>query len=394
MFGGSSWQWEPRRGQYYLHNFLREQPDLNYHCPQVQDAILDVCRHWLDIGVDGFRLDVCAFYFHDARLRDNPPNPSRPTGASFMFNPYSMQLHVRDIGQPENLEFLRRLRALCETYDSDPARERVLLGELHESEAASLHHAYTSADRLQLAYGYWLLGADGIDAGLIRDTSRELGEELSDGWPCWALDNHDFPRSATRLGREGPPLALTAALTCLRGASCLYQGSELGLPQADVPYERLVDPYGREFWPAFRGRDGARTPIPWEAEAPHCGFSEAEPWLPIPEAHATLAVDAQRSLPGSTLNRLRRFLNWRREDAALRCGSIRFLEVPEPVLGFVRRHQGRAVTCLFNLGPDEVHLDLPDDCLGKPMEGHGFEYVRGRGCVVLPAQGAYFGEMA
>ena len=119
MFGGSSWQWEPRRGQYYLHNFLREQPDLNYHCPQVQDAILDVCRHWLDIGVDGFRLDVCAFYFHDARLRDNPPNPSRPTGASFMFNPYSMQLHVRDIGQPENLEFLRRLRALCETYDGD-----------------------------------------------------------------------------------------------------------------------------------------------------------------------------------------------------------------------------------------------------------------------------------
>ena len=391
VFGGSSWQWEPRRGQYYLHNFLRQQPDLNYHDPEVQEAILDVCRHWLDMGVDGFRLDVCAFYFHDAELRDNPPNPTPPTGSSFMFNPYSMQLHVRDIGQPENLAFLRRLRELCESYGED----RVLLGELHESEAASLHHAYTSADRLQLAYGYWLLGADEIDAELVRRTSVELGHELSDGWPCWALDNHDFPRSASRLGGEKPPLALTAALTCLRGASCLYQGAELGLPEADVPYERLVDPYGREFWPAFRGRDGSRTPMPWEAEAPHCGFSEVEPWLPVPDAHAALAADRQRALPGSTLNRLRRFLNWRRQDPALRRGGIRFLaELPEPALGFVRMHQGRSVICLFNLGCDEIRLDLPDAELGRALEGHGFEHVRGEGCVTLPAQGAYFGESA
>lgn len=139
VFGGSSWQWEPRRDQYYLHNFLREQPDLNFHCEAVRTAILDVCRHWLDLGVDGFRLDVCAFYFHNPTLPDNPPNPKRPLGSSFLFNPYSLQHHIQDIGQPENLAFLAELRQLADSYG-----DRLLLGELHESEAESLHRAYTT----------------------------------------------------------------------------------------------------------------------------------------------------------------------------------------------------------------------------------------------------------
>lgn len=389
VFGGSSWQWEPRRSQYYLHNFLRQQPDLNFHNLDVQKAVLDVCRYWLDRGVDGFRLDVCAFYFHDRKLRDNPVNPARPTGSHFMFNPYSLQLHVRDIAQDENLQFLDRLRALCDSYGG-----RVLLGELHESEGEELHRKYTAAGRLQLAYGYWLLGADRIDADTIVGTARALGYELDAGWPCWALDNHDFTRSLSRLGRNGPSIALTAALACLRGAMCLYQGAELGLPQAEVPFERIVDPYGREFYPAYHGRDGSRTPMPWDDAEPNCGFSNGEPWLPITGAHSALSVAAQERTPGSTLNRVRRFLNWRRDIAPLRSGSMAFCETGGDVLAFYRELAGRKILCAFNLGTAETELRLPADELGVPMRGHGFTALRKNDSVVLPADEAYFGELS
>ena len=392
IFGGSSWQWEPRRNQYYLHNFLREQPDLNFHCAEVQDALLEVCRFWFEMGVDGFRLDVCAFYVHDKELRDNPPNTVEKVGSHFMFNPYGLQLHTRDIAQPENLAFLERLRALCDEFE-----DRALLGELHEEEGQRLHRDYTAPNRLQLAYGYWLLGADEVKAATIRETAELLGYKMGDGWPCWALDNHDFIRSVTRLGREDMPEAATlilTALTCLRGACCIYQGSELGLPNAVIPYERILDPYGREFYPAFVGRDGARTPMPWDGEKPHAGFSEAEPWLPVPQAHAELAVQSQSTLPGSILNRMKQFLTWRRGVAPLRHGDLEFLDLPEPVLGFTRTYHGETVTCLFNLGDQEVTVNLPPEVAGEPMRGHGFAAVREGERMALPAHGAFFGARA
>lgn len=389
MFGGSSWQWEPRRGQYYLHNFLREQPDLNYHCEEVQKAVLDVCRFWLELGVDGFRLDVCAFYFHDRALTDNPP-AAAPEGSHFMFNPYSLQEHRHDIAQPENLPFLERLRALADEYE-----DRALLGELHQSDGEALHHAYTGPDRLQLAYGYWLLGADDLDAATIRKIATDLRFGPEDGWPCWALDNHDFHRSVSRLGvEESPDAALIAlvALTCMRGATCIYQGSELGLPNADIPYEELVDPYGREFYPSFVGRDGARTPIPWDGELDHAGFSTVKPWLPVTEPHRRLAVRQQEVLPGSTLNRMRQFLNWRREVPALHLGDMRFLDVPHEVFGLVRSTRGEEVCCLLNLSDTEMRVPVIEDggC-GDALHGHGFAAVVEDGEVVLPAHGAWFG---
>lgn len=389
VFGGSSWQWEPRRSQYYLHNFLREQPDLNYHCPEVQDAVLDVCRFWLEMGVDGFRLDVCAFYFHDAELRDNPPNETELQGSHFMFNPYGLQHHTFDIARPENLAFLQRLRSLCNEYDN-----RVLLGELNQAGGEQLHHDYTGPQRLHLAYGYWLLGADQLDATTIRETATDLRFGPDDGWPCWALDNHDFLRSVTRLGKTDDPdhaLITLMALTCLRGACCIYQGSELGLPNAELAYEHIVDPYGREFYPAFAGRDGARTPMPWDADKDHAGFSECTPWLPVTEPHRKLAVAQQSTLPGSTLNRLKHFLKWRREIPALRTGGMEFLDLPEPALGFVRTGPDGSVTCIFNLSSEEIVVD-PGDRAGEPLRGHGFASVKEPDGIAIPANGAYFGE--
>ncbi|UMA67117.1 alpha-glucosidase family protein (plasmid) [Roseivivax marinus] len=388
VFGGSAWQWEPRRSQYYLHNFLREQPDLNFHNPSVRAAVLDVCRFWLEMGVDGFRLDVCAFYFHDPELKDNPPNPNRPSGKSFMFNPYSMQRHVNDIGQPENLAFLEELRGLCDAYSA------VLLGELHETDAEKLHREYTAPGRLHLAYGYWLLGAEEIGAGDLYGLVRALGHEAHEGWPAWALENHDFMRAPSRLADGEAPMALTAALISMRGAFCFYQGAELGLPEANVPFERLADPYGREFYPAYPGRDGSRTPIPWNADAPHSGFSEVEPWLPIPAEHRALNAEDQGRLAGSVLARMRRFLNWRRTRPELRDGNMDMLDLPEPVFGFVRAREEDRLLCLFNLGDGPVDVDPPQTGFGTPVEGHGLDWASHAGRVRLPRGGGYFGELA
>jgi len=390
VFGGPSWQWNPWRGQYYLHNFLREQPDLNFHNEEVQQAMLDVCRAWLDLGADGFRLDVCAFYFHDPDLRNNPPEPSTPRGAHFQFNPYSYQRHVHDIAQPQNLPFLERLRALTDTYD-----DRVLLGELHQENYARLHRDYTAPGRLHLAYGYDILGADGLDAGLLRRTAEKLGHGQDDGWPCWAMDNHDFMRTPSRCGWEGNPdaavLALVA-LTCLRGASCIYQGSELALPEAELAYDQLQDPYGLEFWPAYKGRDGARTPMPWDDHAPHGGFSSADPWLPVPHPHLHRAVNLQLAQPGSPLHRLRRFLNWRKHEGALRSGTMAFHDSPDEVLCFTRDDGQAQVFCAFNFSEGATCVAPPREVCGTALEGHGF------GCPVdaeglhLPAWGAWFGR--
>ena len=393
VFGGSSWQWSPWRSQYYLHNFLREQPDLNFHCEAVQEALLEVCRTWLDLGADGFRLDVCAFYFHDRRLRDNPPEPATPRGSHFQFNPHSYQRHVHDIGQPENHAFLERLRRLVDGYG-----DRVLLGELHQENYAALHRAYTAPGRLHLAYGYELLGADRLSAGLLRDCAERLGHDRDDGWVCWALDNHDFTRAPSRCGWEtaqDAPLVHLAAITCLRGAACLYQGSELALPEAELTREQLVDPYGIEFWPAYRGRDGARTPMPWSDASPAAGFSEVEPWLPVPPAHRALAVSLQEREPGSPLLRLRRFLHWRRQQPALRDGAMRFIDVPEPLLAFLRyRDDGSTICCVFNLGPQELRVGRgPAAVPGRALSGHGFGCPENDSTLFLPAWGAWFGAV-
>ncbi|MGR3494656.1 alpha-glucosidase [Citreimonas sp.] len=390
VFGGPSWQWSPWRSQYYLHNFLREQPDLNFHNPDVQEAMLDVCRYWLDLGADGFRLDVCAFYFHDRQLRDNPPEPEAPRGAHFQFNPYSHQRHTRDISQPENLGFLERLRALIDDYE-----DRVLLGEMHQENYAQLHRDYTAPSRLHLAYGYDLLGAETLDAAVVRASVEKLGHADDDGWPCWAMDNHDFTRTPTRCGVEDEPDAAVvalAALTCLRGASCLYQGSELALPEAQLDFEDLQDPYGKEFWPAYKGRDGARTPMPWKAEKPHCGFSEADPWLPVPPAHARLAVDVQDTQPGSPLNRVRAFLDWRRGEPALRTGSMVIHDAPDGVLAFTRDDGQGPVFCAFNLASEGTCLDLGHAVSGDALDGHGFGCHADDSGIHLPAWGAWFGR--
>ena len=393
LFGGVAWQWEPRRGQYYLHNFLTSQPDLNFHHPEVRAATLENVKFWLDRGVDGVRLDAINFCFHDALLRDNPPKPAElRTGRGFSpDNPYAFQYHWYNNTQPENLAFLEELRALMDQYPDVAG-----LGEISSEDSLATMAEYTRPGRLHMGYSFELLTRD-RSAAYIRDTVATLERRLPDGWPCWAIANHDVERVVTRWGGENPAPTLApmlSALVCsLRGSVCYYQGEELGLAEAQIPYELLQDPYGITFWPQFKGRDGCRTPMPW-TEAEQGGFTSGRPWLPIPEAHRGLAVSRQDADPASCLNAFRRFLAWRKQQPALILGSIAFVDTPEPVLAFVREHGGHKLLAVFNLDAEPRSLSLPPALCGAALDGHGLPSATLEGTRLhLPGHGVWYAAL-
>lgn len=375
IFGGSAWQWSSRREQYYLHNFLESQPDLNFHEPQVQDALLDVARFWLERGVDGFRLDTINFYFHDKLLRDNPPLAPELRNSSIApsVNPYNYQEHLYSKNQPENLEFLRKLRALMDPYGA------AAVGEVGDAQRGlQIMGMYTAGDDLmQMCYAFEFLAQDQPTAARVAEVLRRVDEEAAEGWPCWAFSNHDVIRHASRwnLDHHSHRL-LTTLMVCLRGSVCLYQGEELGLPEAELRYEDLQDPYGKEFWPEFKGRDGCRTPMVWEASNTNAGFSDAEPWLPVSSDHMHLSVDSQEQDPEAMLHHYRRAMDLRRRHPSLKLGNHSDLRHRGPVVTFQRQSDGERMHCAFNISPEAVEHELPDgnwsaagqDVGGVPLE--------------------------
>ena len=393
LFGGSAWQWEPRRGQYYLHNFLASQPDLNFHNPQVRAAALDSVRFWLDRGVDGVRLDAINFCFHDRLLRDNPAKPKEQrVGRGFSpDNPYAFQYHYYNNTQPENLAFLGELRALMDGYPDVAA-----LGEISSEDSLATMAEYTRGRRRHMGYSFELL-TDDFSAAYIRGTVQRLEAQMTEGWPCWAISNHDVERVLTRWGgkQSSAPLArlLTAMVCSLRGSVCVYQGEELGLTEAEVPYESLQDPYGIAFWPQFKGRDGCRTPMPW-TDGAHAGFSHGTPWLPVPQEHRALAVAQQEADPDSVLHGFRAFMHWRKSQPALRWGDIRFLDTAEPVLAFTRSLAGETVLAVFNLGEQAQDVTLPMSGTLQRLEQHALAQGSLAGNrLQLPGYGAWFGKL-
>jgi alpha-glucosidase len=375
IFGGSAWQWDTARLQYYMHNFLVSQPDLNFHNPQVQQALLDDVRFWLELGVDGYRLDTANFYFHDQQLRNNPGR-GHPTGedpAVDSANPYGWQWHKFDKSQPENLVFLQRLRALLDEYPNT-----TMVGEIGDDDGLARMAEYTSGgDKLHMAYCFDLLGK-AHSAPFFHALFSRFLQIVGNGWPCWALSNHDCMRVATRWGGEVPDvrlLRLAAALQLsLRGSPCIYQGEELGLGEAQISFKDLQDPLGITMWPKVKGRDGCRTPMPWSASEPYAGFGPAKPWLPVVAEHLPLAVDQQLGNPSSLLNFYTRLLHWRRDHSALVKGGMELLPAHEQVLAFVREHRGTRVLCIFNFSSEAVVWSLPPNLVSaKPLAGSPLE---------------------
>ncbi|MEP2534273.1 alpha-amylase family glycosyl hydrolase [Shimia sp.] len=359
IFGGSAWQWDGQRMQYFLHNFLSSQPDLNFHEPAVQKALLDVAHFWLERGVDGFRLDTINFYVHDQQLRNNPPLAPELRNATIapQVNPYNHQNHLYDKNQPENLEFLRKLRTIMNDYCA------AAVGEVGDAQRGlEILGEYTAGnDLMQMCYAFEFLANDQPTATEIDEVMARVEEVAADGWPCWAFSNHDTMRHASRWGLDQHGLRLmTTLMMCLRGSACVYQGEELGLPEADVAFEDLQDPYGIEFWPEFKGRDGCRTPMVWERTNQSAGFSAGKPWLPVHSGHLKQSVAHQEDDADAILHHYRKAIALRRAHPALMKGRQEDMRVDGDVLTFVRATEGEILFCAFNLGAEPGQVVFPD----------------------------------
>ncbi|MBA3669213.1 MAG: DUF3459 domain-containing protein [Sphingomonas sp.] len=345
VFGGPAWTWDARRGQYYLHNFLAQQPDLNLHNPEVQNAILRVARFWLDRDVDGFRIDAINFAMHDPQLRDNPPAKH----GHKRNRPFDFQQHLYNQSHPDIVKLIGQIRSVADVYGA-----KFTLAEVGGDHAISEMRAFTQGEkRFNSAYGFEFLYAGRLTPMLVADAVEQWPDGAGSGWPTWAFENHDAPRAISRwcdpeVCDDFARLKILL-LVSLRGSIILYQGEELGLPQVDVPFDLLQDPEAIANWPATLSRDGARTPMPWVADAQYAGFSVSEPWLPVDQGHRALAVDRQEGSAKSVLGFTRACLKFRAGSPALRDGAIKVVQADEQLLVFERSSGSSRLRCSFNL---------------------------------------------
>lgn len=368
VFGGPAWTWDARRGQYYLHNFLKEQPQLNGHHPDVQQALIDAARFWLDRGVDGFRVDAINFAMHNPALTDNPPAPD--TGKP-RTRPFDFQLKIHNQSQPQVPDFLRRYRAMLDDYGAI-----FTVAEVGGDQAITEMKAYTAGDdHLHSAYGFDFLYADQLTPAVVAAALAEWPDEPGMGWPSWAFANHDAPRWISRWApadaRDAFARVTMLLFVALRGNIILWQGEELGLTQVDIPFERLQDPEAIANWPLTLSRDGARTPMVWSDNAPNGGFSHGEPWLPVGEDHALLAVARQDGDPTSLLNWTRRLVALRQAQPALRLGALDIIQAAGDLLIFTREWQGETLLCAFNLGATVQSWTPPAGSRWQTLENAG-----------------------
>jgi len=380
VFGGPAWCWDARRGQYYMHNFLSAQPQLNVHNPEVQDALLAVAKFWLDRGVSGFRIDALNFSMHDPLMRDNPPAPEDGTVRTRSFD---FQLQVHNQSHPDIVIFIERLQALIASYP-----DTYSMAEVGGREAIREMQAFTQGrERLDSAYGFNFLYADTLTPGLVARALEPWLDDPQAGWPSWAFENHDAPRALSRWCAPGDidPFARMKAmlLLSLRGNPIVFQGEELGLLQDEVPFELLQDPEAIANWPLTLSRDGVRTPLPWQADAPHAGFTTGTPWLPVSAQNAARAVDVAEADADSLLHLTRTLLRVRSDCAPLRRGACEVLLADDCRLVLRRSLGTQSVLAVFNFGGEAA--PWPDDL---PAQGEVLAAVNSATPGTLPAFGA------
>lgn len=364
VFGGPAWTWDARRRQYYLHNFLKEQPQLHVHLPAVQEELLATARFWLDRGVDGFRLDAINFMMHTHELTDNPPAPD--TG-KVRTRPFDYQLKIHNQSHAGIPAFLERIRALLDEYDG-----RFTVAEVGGDDADREMKLFTEgAKRLHTAYGFDFLYADRLTPAVVAEALERwpAGDDI--GWPSWAFENHDAPRAVSRWVapdyRDRFARMKMLLLLALRGNVFLYNGEELGLTQVEVPFDRLQDPEAIANWPLTLSRDGARTPMPWSSNAVNGGFSDARPWLPLGEDHAQFAVNRQEGDPASLLNLTRALIRLRRENPALATGDLHLVTVTDTLLAFERHEGDQTLLCVFNMAETPARWAPQDADAWRPL---------------------------
>ncbi len=384
VFGGPAWTWDARRRQYYMHNFLNCQPQLNGHNPAVQDALLGVAKFWLDRGVDGFRIDAINFAMHDQAFTDNPPARD---GNGIRTRSFDFQQKIHNQSHPDIPLFIERIRALTDSYP-----DRFTVAEVGGDDPDREMKAFTAGDKhFNSAYGFNFLYADALTPALVREAVEAWPEADGIGWPSWAFSNHDAPRWISRWAPEDSRDAyahmVMLLFISLRGNVIIWQGEELGLSQVDIPFEKLQDPEAIANWPLTLSRDGTRTPMPWDSDAPHCGFTTVEPWLPIGEDHIALAVDRQENDPASLLCLTKRLIATRNANDALLIGDLQVIEASNDLLVFERNYDQQKLLCVFNMRNDEQNWGP-----AQPDRWRVIETVNGGAIHQLPPFSGFIAE--
>ncbi|HYC86486.1 MAG TPA: alpha-amylase family glycosyl hydrolase, partial [Chryseosolibacter sp.] len=328
-FGGTAWEWDERTGQYYYHAFLKEQPDLNWRNPEVQQAMLRSMKFWLDRGVDGFRVDVMWHMIKDDQFRDNPVNSDYQAHMAT----YDQVLPVYSTDQPEVHKIVRMMRHLLDEYD-----DRMMIGEIY----LPIHKlvAYYGADKkgAHLPFNFQLL-TTAWDPRQIAFGIAEYESALpSYGWPNWVLGNHDQPRVASRVGAEQARVAAMLLLT-LRGTPTIYYGEELGMKDVPIPFEEIQDPQGLNMPDKNLSRDPARTPMQWD-DSEYAGFSRNRPWLRVDRNYRTANVKIQRQDPGSMLTLYSKLIKLRQDEPSLSVGEFVPVYSDHQMIAYLRHKKG------------------------------------------------------
>jgi alpha-glucosidase len=358
FFGGPAWTFDERTGQYYLHQFVKEQPELNWRNSEVREAMMDVLRFWMERGVDGFRMDVVGLLIKDAELRDNLPNPDADPNLP-PNDIFGRQLQIHSQDQDEVHEIIRDFRRLLDEYG-----DRCGIGEVWFELPRWITYYGENGDGLHLPFNFRLLHQP-WQARAMRRSVDELEAALPPfAWPNYVLGSHDFHRLASRFG--GPAQARVAAmmLLTLRGTPTLYYGDELGLENGIIPPERVQDPQGVNLGPG-RTRDVARTPMQWDG-GPNASFSDVEPWLPVAADCDTRNVAAQSADPASMLNLYRRLLWYRRQSPALYGGSYQPLDGgDDDCFVYLRVAGDERRLVVLNFAGDQRRVSVPGEGAGQ-----------------------------
>lgn len=339
-FDRRAWWWVEAVRKFYLSTWCRYQPEVNWRCPELKQAMFDVMRYWLDLGVDGYRIDVVNWFIKDDRFRSNP--------CGLKLRPLDYQKHIYDRNRPETHGICREIREILDAYP-----DRFAVGEVYTNSAREAASYCGNGDELHLAFNFAFLfqkwGASNF-LRVIEEWDRLLEGK---GWPNYTLSNHDLPgRHYTRYARgeeTGKRARVAAAmLLTLRGTPFVYYGEEIGMSNRKIPRRQIQDPLGKKYWPVLKGRDPARTPMQWNA-SPRAGFSTAEPWLPVHPNHTVVNVENQAGDPGSLLSFYRKLIWLRKKTPALCRGDYRSLvSPPTDHLAYVRSCGDHLVLVLLN----------------------------------------------
>lgn len=344
----SAWWWDERTREFYLGTFTRCQPEVNWRNPDLKKAMLDVIRFWLDLGVDGFRMDVVNWYVKDREFRSNP--------LCLQFSPPDFQNHLYDRNQPETHDICREIRQLVDQYP-----ERMLVGEIYTGDPHVAGAYYGKGDELHLAFNFSFLFQKWDAHAFHRKIEEWNGILPPGGWPNYTLSNHDQPRHYYRYRQgkwtEARARVAAAMLLTLRGTPFLYYGEEIGMTNGHIPRRCLQDPLGKHGWP-FLGRDGERTPMQWQS-APHGGFTSGAPWLPVNPDYMQKNVATQHPQAASLLSFYRELIWLRKNTPALAMGAYQALSnVPHQILAYKRFLNDEVVYVLLNFARQAQVIDL------------------------------------